>query len=126
MGRELKRVPMDFDWPTDKVWWGYIQRAACDDCGPDGKINGEWCPKCEGEKDYRVLTDPPSGDGFQLWETTTEGSPQSPVFATMRELSEWCEINATVFADFTATAEEWRKMLDDGDVHARDGNIIFG
>jgi hypothetical protein len=35
-------------------------------------------------------TEPPTGDGWQLWETTTEGSPQSPVFATARGLADWC------------------------------------
>jgi hypothetical protein len=24
MGRELKRVPLDFDWPVDEIWTGYI------------------------------------------------------------------------------------------------------
>jgi hypothetical protein len=24
MGRELKRVPLDFKWPEDKVWEGYL------------------------------------------------------------------------------------------------------
>jgi hypothetical protein len=57
-------------------------------------------------------TEPPVGDGFQLWETTSEGSPTSPVFATMEELCEWCADNATTFASFKASAIEWRRMLD--------------
>lgn len=24
MGREIKRVPLDFDWPIEKVWPGYM------------------------------------------------------------------------------------------------------
>lgn len=87
MGRELKRVPLDFDYPLDKIWDGYL----VDD----------------GEEQY----DPPTGDGFQLWETTSEGSPQSPVFATLEELCAWCEDNATTFASFKATKEQWFKML---------------
>lgn len=31
-------------------------------------------------------TPPPEGPGYQLWETTSEGSPLSPVFATSDEL----------------------------------------
>lgn len=57
-------------------------------------------------------TEPPAGDGFQLWETTSEGSPTSPVFATMQELCDWCADNATTFASFKASAIEWRRMLD--------------
>ncbi len=34
-------------------------------------------------------TDPPAGDGWQLWETVNEGSPMSPVFATADELAGW-------------------------------------
>lgn len=34
-------------------------------------------------------TDPPTGDGWQLWETVSEGSPISPVFATADELATW-------------------------------------
>lgn len=34
-------------------------------------------------------SEPPSGDGWQLWETVSEGSPISPVFATSDELATW-------------------------------------
>ena len=42
------------------------------------KIYDEWKP-----------TAPPYGEGWQFWETVTEGSPQSPVFATQDELINW-------------------------------------
>jgi hypothetical protein len=58
-------------------------------------------------------SDPPEGPGFQLWETTSEGSPLGPVFSTLDELCIWAETNATTFADYHATRDEWRKMLDD-------------
>lgn len=32
---------------------------------------------------------PPTGDGWQMWETVSEGSPVSPVFATSEELAQW-------------------------------------
>ena len=38
MGRELKRVPLDFDWKLDKPWKGYINDAG----------EGHICPECEG------------------------------------------------------------------------------
>jgi hypothetical protein len=34
-------------------------------------------------------TPPPVGEGWQVWETVTEGSPVSPVFATSDELADW-------------------------------------
>jgi len=59
------------------------------------------CPTCEGhaslekyegqraEAEAWEPTDPPKGDGWQLWETVTEGSPISPVFATADALADW-------------------------------------
>lgn len=69
--------------------------------------------------------DPPKGEGFQLWETTIEGSPSSPVFETLEKLCDWCEDNATTFGKHKATKEEWFKMLDDGFVYHKEGNAVF-
>lgn len=33
--------------------------------------------------------EPPQGDGWQVWENVSEGSPVSPVFATEYELQDW-------------------------------------
>ena len=63
-------------------------------------------------------TEPPTGDGYQMWETTSEGSPQTPVFATLRHLAEYCSDHCATFGSFErghrATADEWERMLDDG------------
>lgn len=64
--------------------------------------------------------DPPTGPGYQLWSTTGEGCPVSPVFATLDELCAWCETHATTFASYTATAAQWKRMLDEDFVHAED------
>lgn len=56
----------------------------CSACGGDG-----W-----GSKKAKVAHDdwereePPEGEGYQLWETTSEGSPISPVFETLEALCE--------------------------------------
>jgi len=60
-----------------------------------------------------------------LWETTTEGSPASPVFETLDALCEWCEENATIFANIKAAKEEWKQMLDNEFVFHKSGNAIF-
>lgn len=238
MGRELRRVPLDFDWPKNKVWKGFInphskpcpeagktcfngQNAAAvylehlanmftliADCAergqshpylnqlpygshhPDWKLQPkeirdryvdlvtkligekrerfmgftgqgfqvyfkilkmvgiknpkkgkkkpayEWshCAVCKGEnldpavrKEYKAWKDygPPKGEGFQLWETTSEGSPVSPVYKTLDELCAWAAENASTFADNKATAEEWKKMLGKGLVYHQEGNAIF-
>lgn len=70
--------------------------------------------------------DPPTGDGFQLWTTTTEGSPMTPVFNSLEKLCDYCEKQKiSVFGSSTATKEEWLKMLDDGFVYHKEGNLIF-
>lgn len=89
MGREIKRVALDFDHgPDDGVWPGYTEyRTHCkcekfepgptepDDCW----VDRENCP---------YYYEPPEGEGWQIWETVSEGSPTSPVFATREELIE--------------------------------------
>jgi len=222
MGREVRRVPVDFDWPAGQTWHGYLtpeelQGTQCPDCSTgytwaamwlqvtlhrlsmlasdvtrqalgrdlhpwlaqdpmapyddrgeplarDGAwvtypiprpgrdmaefvaaLSGEpvdrvtddigsstvaWCmrerleellgleegwgicPTCEGhgtvEKypgqraaaDAWEATEPPAGDGWQLWETVSEGSPISPVFATPDGLIMW----------MTTPAAKWGAM----------------
>lgn len=192
MGREVRRVPIDFDWPMGKVWQGFLIpedlcTGKCEACDGSGSTNarraveqtanlllmldndrtdqargrqlhpyfssffygprpsadiaefGEglagraggfgghdaidrwnalekiieaagldprvWgiCARCEGHGDVEKYvgqraaaeawepTDPPKGDGWQYWETVSEGSPISPVFATAEELSLWLQ-----------------------------------
>ena len=62
-------------------------KTTCDYCAGEGEVwenknqkalYEEWKP-----------TDPPIGDGYQVWETVTEGSPISPVFLTPEEVVDW-------------------------------------
>ncbi|MBI4142641.1 hypothetical protein HY480_02080 [Candidatus Uhrbacteria bacterium] len=55
--------------------------------------------------------EPPTGAGYQLWETTSEGSPISPVFASAEELADWCAEHATIFGNEKTSRERWFKML---------------
>lgn len=95
----------------------------CDVCHGDGCL---WqSPEIKAAYEAWEREEPPAGEGYQLWETVTEGSPQSPVFATLDALCEWCTENATTFANYTASAEEWKKMLSDDLVYHQEGNNIF-
>lgn len=147
MGRELKRVPLDFDYTLHEVWYGYFMdyvpntcmstkdKEYCDSCKEYARIKGiefsdYGCPNYEKyfseiTEKLRTLCEPPKGEGYQLWETTSEGSPVSPVFKTLDELCEWCEDNATTFADFKASKEEWKKMLEKDFVYHKQGNFIY-
>lgn len=146
MGRELRRVPMDFNYPKNRVWYGFYidsintcmstkNEKYCDQCRRMAKIKGipftdYKCPDFdtylkEPMEKIKNLLSPPEGDGYQLWETTSEGSPVSPVFGTLDELCEWCETNATTFGNFKATKEQWKEMLLDNFVVHKQGNVIF-
>ena len=81
------------------------------------------CPICNGHAihpdDFAAseaweATEPPEGIGWQLWETTSEGSPQSPVFASAEELADWAAEHATAFADMTLTREQWLHSFTEG------------
>lgn len=142
MGRELKRVPLDFDWPQGKIWPGYMVSFSSLIEDYNEKLSSEEqralelqfarIMGCEIEQDRKTpyvskwtFLQPPTGEGYQLWETTTEGSPQSPVFATLDALCDWCEANATTFGSYTTSAAKWKRMLDDDFVYHQEGNAIF-
>lgn len=211
MGREVKRVALDFNWPLNKVWDGYLnphyrQCAACDGtsytvarrqfnalvnllmiAGGDAIQNGrgrprfhpyfdssplagetpardlalvtkglagrepsffghdscdiyvaeqailkaaglseDWgvCAACGGDAidpDAKAAyeawepTEPPAGDGWQMWETTSEGSPISPVCASPEALAHWLADNhASTFGSDTTTYERWLAMIQSG------------
>lgn len=219
MGRELKRVPLDFSWSIDKVWSGYLNPhyKKCPDCengstaarerlsdlvsllmlsGSDslgGKnhpyfdsmqqfiygfnsipskdmielteglagrkidrighdasdrwratakiikaagLPKKWgtCKTCKGEsidpavkRKYNSWkqSDPPKGDGYQLWTTTNEGAPISPVFSTLESLCEYAQDNCSTFGYNKTSKKNWMEMLDDGFVVHQEGNMLF-
>jgi len=95
----------------------------CDFCDGAGEL---WhTPEIKKAAEEWEPLEPPTGEGFQLWEATTEGSPISPVFDSMDELCEWAEGNATTFGESTATASRWKQMLEEGMVFHQEGNMIF-
>jgi hypothetical protein len=211
VSREVRRVPLDFDWPLDTLWGGYVmpdrlKRNPCPDCENGSTAAAEWlrtfCRRIQdlgddirdqqsgrpmhpclaedpnpfttrgaidpvtrrwtelpriirptadilplltgltgrsekdhlhplsGDNSYRIVmklvaaagldpdtwgicttcagealldahegqsadieawepTEPPAGDGWQLWQTLSEGSPISPVFPTEEDLARW-------------------------------------
>lgn len=89
MGREVKRVPLDFTFPMG----GSFADARYD------QHRAECCKDDHDECEYE--SNPPTGDGWQLWQTVSDG-PVTPVFATAEALIDymsqpcdcgqrWCE-----------------------------------
>lgn len=94
--------------------------TTCKHCKGEG-IDPEIAEAYEAWKEY----EPPTGEGWQLWETCSEGSPVSPVFATAEELAAWCVTGATIFADIRSTYEEWLGMFKGGEDAVEMGSMFI-
>lgn len=78
------------------------------------KGHGDIWPSKQDKKRYDKWkpTNPPAGDWWQLWSTTTEGTPMTPAFATAEELARHCADNmVSTFGDDTADYETWLKFI---------------
>ncbi len=126
MGREVKKVHLDFDWRKKtednegycEIWKGYIlDTIKCFLCdGTSKNTKGKECPLCEGDGKVRPRIEPPNcwwdekKNGFQIWEDTTEGSPVSPVFKKPEDLAKWMVENDTSIMAGTSY-KAWLKMI---------------
>lgn len=120
MGREVRRVPADWQHPTDAQ--GHL--IPLHDRFP---YNAEEVQ--EGLEDGWLVGEPPwYGVGvmpqwpdaerthLQMYETTTEGTPISPVCATAEALATWLvEHDASVFGDSTTSYAHWLAIIRGGD-----------
>lgn len=82
----------------------------CSACNGEGEI---WqSPELKAAHKAWESFGPPVGEGWQAWETTSEGSPISPVFATPEDLARWlADTGASSFGSRTATYEQWLKFI---------------
>jgi hypothetical protein len=84
MGREVKRVPLNFDFPLNESYDDYAHKIWYDQ-------HRQTCPKdadtCQDECSSGGC-DPPTGEGWQLWQTVSDG-PITPVFSTPEELIDY-------------------------------------
>jgi hypothetical protein len=84
--------------------------SQCDKCDGEGCI---WQSE-EAKLYYEAWSseEPPAGDGWQLWETVSEGSPISPVFSTPEELARYMVVpgHDTSVTKGT-TYEQWMGMI---------------
>jgi hypothetical protein len=81
----------------------------CHECDGHGNVWTSEEDKLAAEK--WVRTEPPAGDGYQIWETVSEGSPISPVFAEPMELAKWMSENRNDTVDKNTSAEQWMQFI---------------
>ena len=120
MGREVKRIHIDFDLfeREDKHWKGYLLgEVDCISCDGTGKnLKEKTCPSCYGECKSTPTIEPPKGydfeksDGYQIWEDVSEGSPVSPVFMKPEDLAKWMVKNDTSITAGTSH-KAWLNMI---------------
>ena len=123
MGREVRRVPADWQHPKNDDWrdnnkykplflgedytvkaqeflelanFGGLQEAV-DYYGQAPDINDYMPNWADGEKTH-----------YMMYETTSEGTPISPAFTTPEELARWlADTGASAFGSTTASYESW-------------------
>jgi hypothetical protein len=90
-----------------------VDDLKCKECDGAGE---HWANEdAEAASEEWERTNPPEGDGWQMWETTSEGSPMSPVFATPEELATWlADTGGSTFGSMTADYATWLKMINAG------------
>lgn len=154
MGRELRRVPKDWEHPKkddgnyhtmfDEYYGDAFERWLKEHNQWKDGTHPDLIEKPERKKECPFYAEwggnPPDVEYYQtkkytdkelthiqLYETTSEGSPCSPVFKAdqFEELCEYAAENCTTFASFKTTKEEWMKMLKNDLVCHKQGNIIF-
>ncbi len=143
MGREVRKVPADWEHPKDKIY-GEIRyipmfEGGFEDASKEWAqrfirmYNGgmtdeenEWYP--EGVMEWANEEMPPdpkhympefeehTKTHFQMYEDTSEGTPISPVMKTPEELAQWLvDNNASTFGhNMTATYEQWLYICNGG------------
>ncbi len=67
----------------------------CSRCDGHGSV--EAYPGQRADAEAWEPTLPPIGEGYQLWETVSEGSPCSPVFAEPKNLAAWIKKRGSEF-----------------------------
>jgi hypothetical protein len=126
MGREVRRVPADWQHPEYEKWTGQQGPKPLYDGGAYQSAHDEFIEKlnAEGlqaaidyfgrapdENDYMPRWKPEERTHFMMYESTSEGTPISPAFAAPEELARWlADTGASAFAGQTAPYEAWLRV----------------
>lgn len=139
MGREVRRVPADWQHPLDETTGRFKPLLGCDfeeSLREWNDENEKWSrgefPEHAGEESLRMSYSEWNGDQpkrcdymptwpaeqrthLMMYEDTSEGTPISPAFATPEELARWLvDNNASAFGSSTGTYEGWLRVARGG------------
>lgn len=95
--------------------------GVCAHCA--GKGHAYSSPEIEAEAEAWERSEPPAGEGWQMWETVSEGSPVSPVCESADKLAAWM-VRYGSDGGRPASFAVWRGMIEEGWVPS--GVIVGG
>lgn len=149
MGREVRRVPADWqhpkneqgrfiplfdgrdyesrakEWDDESAKWtrGEFPDYASEE---NRKLSyEEWNGPRPKAEDYMPNWPESERTHYMMYEDTSEGTPISPSFATPEELAHWlADTKANAFGDMTADYEHWLRVAKSG--YASSAVIING
>lgn len=143
MGREVRRVPSDWqhpkeynpnrgssefkplyerdwasaaaEWDCDRAKWEAGERPDyASDYARDYPFD-QWEGRRPFSEDYMPNWPAEQRTHFMMYEDTTEGTPISPAFATPEELARWLvDNNASAFGGMTADYDHWLRVARGG------------
>ena len=130
MGREVRRVPANWEHPKYKKWEGQQSYKPLHDGDRYQSAHDEFLKKLHrdglqgaidyygrapDENDYMPRWAPEERTHYMMYENTTEGTPISPVFASPEELARWlADTGASSFGGMTASYEQWLRVAKGG------------
>ena len=134
MGREIRRVPADWEHPTNnlghfqplfdrdyenesKEWWEEATKWHAGDVSESDKEYREkypwyweWGSNPPDKEYYRPAWTEEEATHYQAYETVSEGTPKSPVFKTLAEMAAWMVLPIDWSLPYNAGAKDWQCM----------------
>ena len=116
MGRELRRVPANWEHPRDENG-SYIpmhEHFPYSEEEITERIRDGWLENSSPDYGCAIMPQWSETDRthYQMYESTSEGTPISPVMETAESLAYWlAENNVAVFANIEVSYEEWLSII---------------
>ena len=127
MGREVRRVPADWQHPTDErtghhkpLYPGERYASSAKEFLEKANTDGlqaaiDYCGQAPDQNDYMPDWPAEQRTHLMMYEDTSEGTPISPAFATPEELARWlADTHASAFGDEGASYEAWLRIAQGG------------
>lgn len=130
MGREIRRVPKDWNHPKNRdghfvplydddyetacqEWWNKALAWQSAENTDDAKDENPWYWDWDGmppDKELYRPTFEAAADSYQIYETVSEGTPVSPVFDSQEVMIEWMTSPIDRHSEWNRGMSDWQSM----------------